>query len=267
MNPPTQALQADLRPTEPPTPTAEEWPALALAGGTSISAPSQLPVHAGPSLSARANMGFIRALDFFVALTLLLLLLPVVLVAALAIRIESPGPIFFRANRVGWRGRRLKMLKFRKMHEDASGLALTTDDDHRFTRIGALLARLKLDELPQLWHVLRGDMSLVGPRPEDPEFVALHHNAYVTILDVRPGITGLSQIAFLEESRILDDDDPLDHYLSSILPQKVELDAMYARRRTCLMNLRILRWTAAAVIMRRQVAVHRDSGKMNFRKR
>jgi lipopolysaccharide/colanic/teichoic acid biosynthesis glycosyltransferase len=175
--------------------------------------------------------------------------------------------VFFRANRVGWRGSRLYMLKFRKMHEDASGLALTTDDDHRFTRIGSLLSRLKLDELPQLWHVLVGEMSLVGPRPEDPGFVALHGHEYETILDVRPGITGLSQIAFLEESRILDDDNPVDHYVGHILPQKVGLDVMYARRRSFFLNLRILLWTAAAVVMRRPVAVHRDSGKMNLRRR
>jgi lipopolysaccharide/colanic/teichoic acid biosynthesis glycosyltransferase len=140
-------------------------------------------------------------------------------------------------------------------------------DDPRQTRIGRRLRRLSLDELPQLWHVLVGDMSLVGPRPEDPGFVALHASEYDTILDVRPGITGFSQLAFLEESRILDDDNPLDHYVGSILPQKVGLDMEYARSRSFRLNLRILRWTGAAVIMRRQVAVHRDTGKMNLRRR
>ena len=96
------------------------------------------------------------------------------------------------------------MLKFRKMWDDASGPALTMEDDERFTRLGPLLAKLKLDELPQLGTCSRDDMSLVGPRPESPEFVELHRREYATILRVRPGITGLSQVAFAEESRILD---------------------------------------------------------------
>jgi lipopolysaccharide/colanic/teichoic acid biosynthesis glycosyltransferase len=110
-------------------------------------------------------------------------------------------------------------------------------------------------------------MSLVGPRPESAEFVTLHAGDYGTILSVRPGITGLSQIAFAEESRILDDIDPVHHYVGQILPQKVALDVMYARERSFWLNVRILLWTAAAVVMRRQVAVHRASGKMNLRKR
>jgi lipopolysaccharide/colanic/teichoic acid biosynthesis glycosyltransferase len=99
------------------------------------------------------------------------------------------------------------------------------------------------------------------------DFVVLHERDYRTILGVRPGITGLSQIAFAEESRILDGDNLLDHYVEDILPQKVSLDVIYAERRSFLLNLRILFWTLAAVVMRRQVAVHRESGKMNLRKR
>jgi lipopolysaccharide/colanic/teichoic acid biosynthesis glycosyltransferase len=110
-------------------------------------------------------------------------------------------------------------------------------------------------------------MSLVGPRPESPEFVELHRGEYATILRVRPGITGLSQVAFAEESRILDLENPVNHYVGAILPQKVGLDLMYAQERSFWLYVRILFWTAAAVVMRRQVAVHRDSGKMNLRKR
>jgi lipopolysaccharide/colanic/teichoic acid biosynthesis glycosyltransferase len=153
------------------------------------------------------------------------------------------------------------------MRHDADGPPLTTDDDDRFTRIGPWLAKLKLDEIPQLWQVLRGEMSLVGPRPEDDWFVQQHPEAYDGILRVRPGITGLSQIAFAEESRILDQSDPLGHYMTRILPQKVRLDTMYAGRAGVRFDLRILFWTTAAVILRRQVAVHRDSGKMNLRRR
>ena len=234
------------------------------------------PVRRAPSVGAPAvpselreklNLAAIRALDIFASAILLILLLPVILVAIVVIRIDSPGAAFFRVDRVGFQGRPLRMLKFRKMRDDAAGPNLTTDDDHRFTRVGVLLAKLKIDELPQLWHVLRGEMSLVGPRPEDPEFVVMHEQVYRTILSVRPGITGLSQIAFAEESRILDDDDPHNHYVGTILPQKVLLDEMYAEERSLKFNLRILFWTTAAVIMRRQVAVHRNSGKMNLRKR
>jgi lipopolysaccharide/colanic/teichoic acid biosynthesis glycosyltransferase len=169
---------------------------------------------------------------------------------------------------VGYRGRPLRMLKFRKMHPDASsGPGITVDDDHRFTRVGVWLAKLKLDEIPQLWHVLRGEMSLVGPRPEDPRFVDRHADEYATILQVRPGITGLSQIAFAEEARILDDDSPLEHYLERILPQKLGLDRMYATGYTIWFDLRILFWTVMAVLARKPVAVHRDSGAMNLRRR
>lgn len=208
-----------------------------------------------------------RAIDITVAATLLLLALPMIAVVALAILIESPGPVFFRAERVGRHGQRLRMLKFRKMHPDASGGPLTLAADDRFTRVGRLLARLKLDELPQLWHVLRGEMSLIGPRPEDPSFVAERREEYQEILGVRPGITGLSQIAFAEESEILCQRDPIHHYRSRIFPQKIRLDRLYARNPSVSVDLAILFWTCAAVLLRRQVAVNRASGKMNLRRR
>ena len=208
-----------------------------------------------------------RAIDVLVAGGLLVLLVPLIALASILIVVDSPGGAFFRCDRAGFRGRRLRMLKFRKMREGASGRALTMDDDDRFTRIGPWLAKFKLDEVPQLWHVVRGEMSLVGPRPEDPSFVERHGSAYDHILSVRPGITGLSQLAFAEESRILDDDDPLGHYVDRLLPQKVNLDRLYASQRTLLLDIKILTWTVAAVILRRQVAVHRGTGQMNLRKR
>jgi lipopolysaccharide/colanic/teichoic acid biosynthesis glycosyltransferase len=229
-----------------------------------------LPVRATPApgrVLQLADRTAKRVVDVAVAGTLLVLLFPLILLASLLIVLDSPGGAFFRCERAGFRGRRLQMLKFRKMREGASGRALTTDDDDRFTRIGPWLAKFKLDEVPQLWHVVRGEMSLVGPRPEDPSFVERHGSAYDHILTVRPGITGLSQLAFAEESRILDDDDPLGHYVDRLLPQKVNLDRLYASQRTLLLDLKILIWTVAAVILRRQVAVHRGTGKMNLRKR
>lgn len=232
-----------------------------------VSDAEAIPLHRTPHRTTRFDAFLIRLFDLAVSFTLLLVLSPIVALTALAIKLDSRGPVFYRARRVGHRGSELMMLKFRKMHHDATGLSLTMDDDQRFTGIGVLLAKLKIDEIPQLWNVLRGQMSLVGPRPESPEFVALHTDAYDGILFVRPGITGLSQIAFAEESRILDDEDPLGHYVERLLPQKVGMDRIYARERTLWLNVRILFWTTAAVLVRRQVAVHRNSGKMNLRKR
>jgi lipopolysaccharide/colanic/teichoic acid biosynthesis glycosyltransferase len=232
--------------------------------------PAYLDEAAGATqdtLARRLNDLAIRALDALAAAVLLLALLPLIVTAAVLVRLESPGPAFYRAERVGFRGRRLLMLKFRKMRSDAAGLKLTVVGDERFTRIGGILARLKIDEIPQLWHVLKGEMSLVGPRPEDASYVTLHHDPYQEILSVRPGITGLSQIAFADESRILDLRNPHDHYVGRILPQKIALDSLYAERRTLWLNLRILFWTTAAVVMRRDVAVNRASGRMNLRRR
>jgi lipopolysaccharide/colanic/teichoic acid biosynthesis glycosyltransferase len=208
-----------------------------------------------------------RSLDFTVAGLLLLAALPVIALVALIIKLDSRGPVFYKASRIGHRGRPLRMLKFRKMHHHATGPALTMADDHRFTRVGELLARTKLDELPQLWNVVKGDMSLIGPRPEDPSFVAMHLEEFGEILRVRPGVTGLSQLAFAEESRILDDEDPTGHYLTRILPQKMGMDRLYAMKYKLRLDVNILTWTFVAVLLRRQVAVHRGTGRMNLRRR
>jgi lipopolysaccharide/colanic/teichoic acid biosynthesis glycosyltransferase len=221
----------------------------------------------GRRFPAAFDTGVKRGLDLVLATTLLVLLALPIALLALAIRLDSPGPSFYRCRRIGFRGREFLMLKFRKMHDDASGPALTAMGDERFTRLGRFLAETKLDELPQLWNVLKGEMSFVGPRPEDPGFVDEQAEAYERILRVRPGITGLCQLAFAKESEILDPDDSLRHYLASILPQKVGMDVLYAERRSLRMDLRILFWTAAAVVLKRSVAVHRDSGRMNVRRR
>ncbi len=123
-----------------------------------------------------------RMLDVVVATLALVVLLPIFLFIALLVVLDSPGPVFYRAERTGFRGRPLRMLKFRKMRSDARGLALTLTGDERLTRLGAWLVRTKLDELPQLWHVLRGEMSLVGPRPESPSHVDRVRREYQEIL-------------------------------------------------------------------------------------
>ena len=155
--------------------------------------------HERPAFFAALDRGLKRVLDVVVAASLLVLASPLIAVLAVAVRLESRGPAFYRCRRVGRNGHVLRMLKFRKMRDGASGPALAAPDDARFTRLGGFLARTKLDEVPQLWTVLKGEMSLVGPRPEDPTFVALEREAYDEILSVRPGITGLSQLAFARE--------------------------------------------------------------------
>jgi lipopolysaccharide/colanic/teichoic acid biosynthesis glycosyltransferase len=208
-----------------------------------------------------------RTIDIVVAAVVLLISVPVFLIVAVVVVAESPGPVFYRAERVGRGGRRMRMFKFRKMAPDAAGPRLTTGDDPRLTRVGALLTRTKLDELPQLINVLRGEMSLVGPRPEDPCFVARRAQDYEEILAVRPGITGPSQIAFADESRILTCDDPVARYLERIFPQKIAIDCAYAERLSIRRDLRILFWTAVTVVLRRPVAVNRETGSMGLRRR
>ncbi|MGI9183708.1 MAG: sugar transferase [Solirubrobacteraceae bacterium] len=208
-----------------------------------------------------------RSLDVIIAVTALLLMLPLLLVIALTIKLDSRGPILYRVRRVGFRGEPLSMLKFRKMHLHAIGAPLTASADPRLTRVGKLLTRTRLDELPQLWHVVSGRMSIVGPRPEDPAFALLHPEAYTAILSVRPGITGLSQLAFAAERQILGDQDPVGKYVGRILPQKVVLDALYAESYGLRWDLSVIFWTMVTVILGKQVAVHRATGEMNLRRR
>ncbi len=208
-----------------------------------------------------------RLVDIALSTMLLITLSLLLVVLALAVKLESRGPVLYRAERVGRHRREFPMLKFRKMAGGATGAALTAVDDPRFTRIGGFLADTKLDELPQLWNVLRGQMSFVGPRPEHPDFVEHERDAYEQILSVRPGITGLSQLAFARESAILDPNDRIGHYERAILPQKLALDGMYAERRSLRFDLRIMWWTAIAVVLRRSVAVDRRTAHLNVRRR
>jgi len=208
-----------------------------------------------------------RVFDIVVSALLLICLAGVFAIIALLIKLDSPGPVFFRVRRVGFRGRPLSMLKFRKMRDDARGGPLTLDRDPRLTRVGSVLTRARLDELPQLWDVLRGRMSLIGPRPEDPGFVALHDHEYHAILGVRPGITGLSQIAYKAESEIVDSDNPIEDYVSRILPQKLTLDQLYARTASLALDLRILYWTFVTVVLRHPVSVNRVNAAMKLRRR
>ena len=218
-----------------------------------------------PRTAFRRRQAAKRTFDLGLALVLLLLLAPLVLLIALAIKMDSRGPLLYRCRRAGLHGVEFAMLKFRKMYDGAVGPALTAVDDARLTRVGRVLARTKLDEIPQLLNVVTGEMSLVGPRPEDPSFVELEPERYRKILRVRPGITGLSQLAFARESEILDPDDRVGHYVNAIFPQKLGLDTLYAAHRSMRMDVAILAWTALTVLTRREVAVNRATGELTRR--
>jgi lipopolysaccharide/colanic/teichoic acid biosynthesis glycosyltransferase len=220
------------------------------------------PASGWCGLSATAKL----VCDVVIASLLLLLLAPVMLLIGLCVVLDSPGAPFYRAARVGRGGRRLYVLKFRKMRRSAAGLPLTLVDDERFTRVGRWLAKSKLDELPQLLNVIAGQMSLVGPRPEDSLFVERHAGAFETILAVRPGITGLSQLAFAAEGSILDPGDPIQHYEDRILPQKLELDTLYVTDWRPLLDVRVLWWTFVSTVLRIPVSVDRSSARLSVRR-
>jgi len=175
-----------------------------------------------------------RAFDL-VALALLapFILLPLAIVT-LAVLLDSPGSVLFRARRVGYLGRPFDMVKFRTMRVDNAGHSVAGANDSRITPVGGFLRATRLDELPQLWNVLRGEMSLVGPRPELEEFVALHADEYREILSVPPGITGPTQLRYagLEPHLLSLHADPERYYRERLLPDKVKLDVAYACSRS-----------------------------------
>ena len=193
-----------------------------------------------------------RLFDLAFAAVTLLLLTPVLVAVALWVRLDSPGPVFFRQQRVGRDGQLFGINKFRTMHPgaDIKGPELTVGGDGRITRAGIWLRRSKADELPQFFNVLRGDMSVVGPRPEVPRYVAQYpaHMRSV-VLSVRPGITDLASIAFRNESDVLArSEDPEHTYLEQILPLKLRWAQHYVRTRNLWLDLRIIAWTAMAVL-------------------
>jgi lipopolysaccharide/colanic/teichoic acid biosynthesis glycosyltransferase len=172
-----------------------------------------------------------RAFDLLTLVLIVPFALPVGVLIGLAVFLDSPGPVFFRARRVGGQGRSFEMLKFRTMRVGMAGHAVAGGADERITPVGRFLRNTRLDELPQLWNVLRGQMSIVGPRPELEEFVALHADDYREILSVPPGITGPTQLRFagVEAGLLSLQPDPEAYYRAELLPGKVALDLAYAR--------------------------------------
>jgi lipopolysaccharide/colanic/teichoic acid biosynthesis glycosyltransferase len=179
------------------------------------------------------------------------LLLPVLAAAALLVKLHDGGPVLYKARRVGKDGYEFSLLKFRSMVSgaDSQGGALTTAADRRVTPVGRFLRKYKLDELPQLLNVLRGDMGFVGPRPEDPRYVALYSPEQRQVLSVRPGITSPASLSYRDESALLSGEDPEQLYLRKILPHKLSIELDYLNRKSL--------WTDINLILRTVLALTR----------
>lgn len=195
-----------------------------------------------------------RMMDIVIAFFGMLLLLPFILVVILLINHDSPGPIFYKGRRAGKNGKEFNILKFRTMYENIesyNGAKVTAGDDPRITPTGKFLRETKLNELPQLWNVFVGEMSIVGPRPEDPEIAKAWPEEYFKeILSVKPGITSPASVLYRNEETMLQSRNLMDRYLIDILPSKLRLDQLYIRHRNILSDLDVIFWTAIALLPR-----------------
>ncbi len=192
-----------------------------------------------------------RLLDIAFSLLLLLALSPLLAIIALAVRLTSPGPVFYRGERVGKGGRAFRMLKFRTMvsNADQIGGPSTASDDARITRVGAVLRRLKFDELPQFINVLKGDMSFVGPRPEVRRYTDMYSEEEKVILSLRPGITDWASIWNSDEGAVLaGHQDPDAAYEELIRPTKLSLQLRYARESSLAVDSKIVFATVAKLV-------------------
>ena len=204
-----------------------------------------------------------RVLDASAALLGLLLCSPLFFLCAVLVKVTSSGPVLFRQTRVGRNGRTFQILKFRTMVNGAErlGPGVTTRTDARVTTLGRLLRRTKWDELPQLWNVAMGDMSLVGPRPELPCYVALYTPEQKRVLEVRPGITDLASLTFRDEERILAGvDDPLAYYKSALMPRKLALNLEGIGRMSLRYDVQLIAMTVLGIAPHRTAKTTPEAG-------
>lgn len=190
-----------------------------------------------------------RLFDIVCAALGLLVLSPVLLVCALLVGLTSPGGVLFRQERVGKDGVPFIIYKFRSMRKDNAGLKISTSGDSRITPVGRVLRKAKLDELPQLWNVLKGDMSFVGPRPEVREYTDLYTPGQRQVLLVRPGITGLASIRYRNENDLLSASaDPNRTYIEEVMPAKLALDLEYIPRACVSYDIKLILETLVIVV-------------------
>lgn len=190
-----------------------------------------------------------RLLDILVSAGGLAVLSPLFFCLGVWIRLDSPGPVFYRATRVGRDGGMFRLYKFRTMVADADrrGPGITASGDKRVTRVGRLLRRTKLDELPQLINVFKGDMGLVGPRPEDTRYVAIYTAKQRKVLSVRPGMTSVASLAYRQEEASLTGPDWEKVYRERVLPDKLAIELEYLKHRTVGTDVKLVLRTVAAI--------------------
>jgi lipopolysaccharide/colanic/teichoic acid biosynthesis glycosyltransferase len=204
-----------------------------------------------PGLLRRIDSAAKRGLDLIVAGLGLGVSWPVLVLLAVLVKLDSPGPALYQAARIGRDGREFRMVKFRTMRLGAdAGPGITGAADARVTRVGHWLRTTRLDEMPQLFNVLRGDMSLVGPRPESPRYVRYYTPEQRAVWSVLPGITGPTQLRFRDEAAWLTDADVEAQYVRDLLPAKLASDLAYVRGRTLWLDIRLLIETAMLIIRR-----------------
>ena len=191
-----------------------------------------------------------RIFDITLSLFGLIILLPFMLIIAILIKIDSKGPVFFKQIRVTKNGKEFKIFKYRTMRVGSDKYSqITVGKDGRITKIGSFLRKYKLDEIPQLINVLIGDMSLVGPRPEVPKYVALYTDEQKEILKVRAGITDYASIEFSNENDILADEaDPEKAYIEKIMPRKIELNKKYLSEISVITDIKIILLTIKKIL-------------------
>ncbi|MGL4731410.1 MAG: sugar transferase [Clostridium sp.] len=197
------------------------------------------------------NMGFKRIFDIGASFLGLVILSPILLLIAIFIKIDSKGPIFFKQQRVGKNKKVFEIYKFRTMVTDAEkiGKQITVGNDSRITNVGKFIRKCKLDELPQLLNVLRGEMSLVGPRPEVPRYVELYDEYQEQILLVKPGITDYASIEFRNENDILGKSiSPEETYIKDIMPNKIELNVKYIKNISLIEDFKLILKTIKVII-------------------
>ena len=192
-----------------------------------------------------------RTIDILLSIFLLILFSPFLALVAIAVRLSSPGPILYRAVRVGRGGVNFRMLKFRTMFvgADRMGPGITARADPRVTPLGRFLRATKLDELPQLLNVLKGDMALIGPRAESPQFIMYYTPDQLRLLTVSPGMTGPGQIHYTrdQQDQLVDSASAEEFYVKELLAKKLQMDLEYVERPSLLVDLKILAWTAVVV--------------------
>ena len=191
-----------------------------------------------------------RIFDIILSLFGLIILLPFMIIIAILIKLDSKGPVFFKQVRVTKNGREFKIFKYRTMKIGSDKYSqITVGKDNRITKIGSFLRKYKLDEIPQLINVLLGDMSLVGPRPEVPKYVALYTEGQKEILKVRAGITDYASIEFSDENDLLaSEEDPEKAYIEKIMPKKIELNKKYLSEISMLTDIKIILLTIKKIL-------------------